>query len=243
MTRIVYGVHPVNALLDHPGRALRVLAAGRSQGIDAVARRAEAAGVPVEMVDRAVLDRLTDGGVHQGVAARAAPFPFSDLDTLFADPQPYDVILAFDEVTDPHNVGACLRTLEALGGRGAIIPAHRQAAVTPVTAKSSAGAIEHLALVQASNLVRALEKAVRAGFRVYGLGGDGPRRLDREAPGDPVVLVLGSEGRGLRPVVRAACDTVLSIPLAGRTGSLNVAAAAAVAVARFRLGDDKRNNP
>ncbi len=163
---------------------------------------------------------------HQGVCAEAAPYGYADAEALLAAPDP--LIVALDEVTDPQNLGAICRTAEAAGATGVVVPRHRSAEVTPAVCKASAGAVEHLALARVRNLADFLGAAKEAGTWCYGADAGSPVAYDAPDFTGGVVVVLGSEGRGLRPRVAGACDELLAIPQRGRVGSLNVAAAAAV---------------
>jgi len=163
---------------------------------------------------------------HQGVCAEVDPYPYADAADLLAAPDP--VIVALDEVTDPQNLGAICRTAEASGATGVVIPERRAAEVTAAVCKASAGAVEHLPVAQVRNLADFLAEAKAAGCWTYGAAAGA-----RTAYGAPdytggVVLVLGAEGRGLRPRVASACDDLVSLPLRGRIDSLNVSAAGAV---------------
>ena len=201
---------------------------------------AEEARVPVRRVSRNQLDAAARSEAPQGVLAHAAPLPEAELDTLCRrgrDGRP-PFLLALDGITDPQNVGALLRTAECAGVSGVLLPRHRAAHVTPTVAKAAAGAVEHLELALVSGLPAALARAKELGVWVVGLDGAGDASLfDLTVAEEPVVLVLGAEGSGLSRLTRARCDVVAAIPLVGALGSLNVAAAGALAcfeVARRR---------
>jgi 23S rRNA (guanosine2251-2'-O)-methyltransferase len=163
---------------------------------------------------------------HQGVCAEVDPYPYVDEAELLAVPAP--VLVALDEVTDPQNLGAISRTAEVAGATGVILPQRRSAEVTPAVCKASAGAVEHLAIAQVRNLADFLAQAKAAECWCYGAaaGAKTPYRSSDYRGG--VVLVLGAEGRGLRPRVRDACDDLVALPMRGHIDSLNVSAAAAV---------------
>jgi 23S rRNA (guanosine2251-2'-O)-methyltransferase len=179
--------------------------------------------------------RLTSGAhiaqrcgsdAHQGVCADVEEYRYADAAELIAAPDP--VLVALDEVTDPQNLGAICRTAECTGATGVILPERRSAEVTAAVCKASAGAVEHLAIAQVRNLADFLAEAKAAGCWTYGAAagaGTGYRQVDWRGG---VVLVLGAEGRGLRPRVAAACDDLVALPLRGRIESLNVSATAAV---------------
>ena len=176
--------------------------------------------------DAAELTRIAGSADHQGIVAEVEPYPYADPATLLAGPDA--LVVALDQVQDPHNLGAVCRTAEAAGAAGVVIPDRRSAAVTPAVAKASAGAVEHLPVARVRNLADWLAAAKAAGAWIYGAAAEAPGRyVDADLTGRAVV-VLGSEGAGLRPRVAASCDLLVSIPVLGRVGSLNVSAAAAV---------------
>ena len=202
--------------------------------------RASQQGVPVRTVSRERLAAAARTSAPQGVLAHADPLPEADLDEL-AEGRPGRgpaLVVALDGVTDPHNLGAVLRTAECAGSTGAVVGRHGGPSITPTVAKVAAGAVEHLGLASVSSLPAALARLRRSGLWAVGLDAEAPESLFGLSLGrEPVVLVLGSEGRGLSRLVRERCDAVVSIPQRGLLSSLNVAAAAAVAcfeVARRR---------
>ncbi|HSI81900.1 MAG TPA: 23S rRNA (guanosine(2251)-2'-O)-methyltransferase RlmB [Solirubrobacterales bacterium] len=173
------------------------------------------------------LTRLAGSPDHQGVVAAVDPYPYADPRTLLEAPAA--LVLALDQVQDPRNLGAICRTAEAVGAAGVVVPRRRSAAVTAAACKAAAGAVEHLAVARVGNLADWLEgDAKEAGAWVQGAAADAEAPyFDADLTGR-VVLVLGGEGKGLRPRVAATCDLLIAIPLAGRVASLNVSAAAAV---------------
>jgi 23S rRNA (guanosine2251-2'-O)-methyltransferase len=183
---------------------------------------------PTELAP-AELERLCESQDHQGVCAEAGPYPYADPDRLLEDES--GLVLCLDEVQDPHNLGAVCRVAESAGATGIVIPERRSAEVTPAVCKSSAGAVEHLDVVRVGNLANWLGEAKAAGAWVYGAGRS-PDAVSYDTPDyrGRVVLVLGSEGRGLRPRVAAACDQIVALPQRGRVDSLNVATAASALV-------------
>jgi 23S rRNA (guanosine2251-2'-O)-methyltransferase len=220
---ILYGRNPVRETLRGRRTVSRVWATPK------VARAQWLAAAPVEVVDDpARLEERCGSPAHQGVCAEAAPYPYADADELLAATDP--LIVALDQVADPQNLGAICRTAEAAGATGVVIPRHRSAEVTPAVCRASAGAVEHLPVARVRNLADFLAAAKAAGCWSYGADGAAPVPYDQPDYRGGVVLVLGSEGRGLRPRVAAACDELVSIPLRGRVASLNVSAAAAVLV-------------
>lgn len=206
--------------------------------LESKSARELASAVPLSMAMREVgreeLDALTDGGVHQGVAALVRPAPDVKLkDILQAESRP--PLVALDEVTDPHNLGAVLRACEATGVAGVIVPGRRSALLTAAARKASAGASELVPLIEVTNLVQALKEARAAGYWIIGTAlGEGAQDIYDAAMPLPAVVVFGSEGRGLRPLVRATCDVLLQIPMQGKLQSINISQAAAVVLFELR---------
>ena len=229
----VYGRNPVLALLRSGGRRadeIAVLAGGRGPlgEVVALARRA---GVKVSFRTRDQLTAMAGSADHQGVVARVSSAEYVDLDDVLAEPvergQPA-FYLVLDQVQDPRNLGAILRTAEAFGVHGVVIPKHHAVGLTDAAARTAMGALERVPVARTTNLVSALEKIKESGTWTYGaVTGDGVAPWAADLRG-PVCLVLGSEGEGLRPLVARACDVMLAIPMAVGADSLNVAAAAAV---------------
>lgn len=203
---------------------------GPSDVVDEILELARRAGVPVRETNRSALGRLAGIDVHQGVLAIADPLATTELDALATAEGGPATVVALDGVTDPHNVGAVLRSAESAGATGAVLPRHGGPAVTATVAKAAAGAIEHLALASVARIPAALERLKSSGLWVVGLDSEGDSALfGLELLTEPVVLVLGAEGAGLSRLSRERCDVVASIPRKGRTASLNVSAAAALA--------------
>ena len=243
--RCVYGVGPVRELLARRASDVRAVwvdpqRAGKSAG-DAVAQlvtAARAAGVRVEDRTRDELDRVAgEGGRHQGIVAWLGAFGYAELDdVLAAVGDEHALLVALDGVEDPRNLGAIVRSAYLLGAHGVIIPEHRAAQVTPVVAKASAGASELVPIAQVGNLVRALEQLREAGvWRVGVHAAAGAQPIDALDGKLPLVLVLGSEGGGVRPLVAKHCDFHAVIPMARTAvGSFNVSVAAAIALYEIR---------
>ena len=184
------------------------------------------------------LTRLAGSPDHQGVVAEVDPYPYADPEALLRSPAA--LVVALDQVTDPHNLGAVCRSAEAVGASGLVIPERRSAAVTAAVSKASAGAVEHLAVARVPNLADWLGRAKEAGAWIYGAEANAATPYTNADLTGRVVLVLGSEGKGLRKRVAAACDLLVAIPASGRIDSLNVSAAAAVLLfeaARQRRAD------
>jgi 23S rRNA (guanosine2251-2'-O)-methyltransferase len=191
-------------------------------------------GVPILEVSRAELDRMTGGVLHQGIGLQVPPFlyePFEDL-LAAATEQAGPLLVALDGVTDPRNLGAVIRSAAAFGAHGVFLPERRAAGVTATTWRTSAGAAARLPVAQVTNLTRALKACQDLGFVVVGLDADGTTDLyELEAAVDPLVVVVGSEGRGLSRLVGATCDLRVRIPMAAEVESLNASVAAAVTLA------------
>ncbi|HEX2231859.1 MAG TPA: 23S rRNA (guanosine(2251)-2'-O)-methyltransferase RlmB [Thermoleophilaceae bacterium] len=213
---ILYGRNPVFEALRGRRRVRRVWAT-RGQGWPE--------GVEVLRASTTELEELCGSPDHQGVCAEADPYPCADAGGLLADGEA--LVVCLDEVQDPHNLGAVCRVAEAVGASGVVIPERRAAEVTPAVCKASAGAVEHLPVARVRNLADWLREAKGVGAWVYGADSEAELGYDKPDYGGRVVLVLGAEGRGLRPRVAATCDALVSLPLRGRVASLNVSTAAA----------------
>ncbi len=223
---ILYGRNPVREALRGRRRAVeRVWATeAAQQSEDWLAEAAE-----LHTADAAWIEERAGSTDHQGICAEAEGYPYADPARLLVDEQA--LVLALDEVQDPHNLGAVCRVAESAGAAGVVIPERRAAEVTPAAAKASAGAVEHLPVARVRNLADWLATAKKTGAWVYGAAA-GPEAVSYADPdySGRVVLVLGSEGRGLRPRVAAGCDQMIQLPQLGRVGSLNVSTAAAALV-------------
>jgi 23S rRNA (guanosine2251-2'-O)-methyltransferase len=183
-------------------------------------------GAPMASATAEEIERRCGSADHQGMCAEVSDFVYAEPDSLIGNGP--GLVLALDQIQDPQNLGAICRTAECAGARGIVIGQRRSAEVTPAVCKASAGAVEHLPVARARNLADFLITAKRAGMWCYGADASSKLAYDAVDYGGAVVLVLGAEGKGLRPRVAAACDELVSIPLRGRIESLNVSAAAAV---------------
>jgi len=216
---VVYGRNAVREALRGRRRVHAVWAtqgAGREPWVPKDAHRATAEEI----------EALCGSDGHQGVCAEADPFPYAGAAELLARRDP--LLVALDEVTDPQNLGAVARSAECAGATGVVIPERRAAEVTAAVCKASAGAVEHLPIARVRNLADFLADAKAAGCWTYGAAAGAGTSYDAPDYAGGVVVVLGAEGRGLRPRVAASCDQLVSIPLRGRIDSLNVSATAAV---------------
>lgn len=217
---IVYGRNPVREALRGRRRVHRVYATG--------AHEVWPGDVDVVVAEPYEIEERCGSPDHQGVCAEVEAYPYVDADSLL---EPEDaLVLCLDEVQDPHNLGAVCRVAEAAGCAGVVLPERRAAEVTPAVCKASAGAVEHLLVARVRNLADWLAQAKRLEAWVYGAAADARVPYDRPDYSGRVVLVLGSEGRGLRPRVAGACDEHVFLPSPGKVGSLNVSTAAAALV-------------
>jgi len=215
-SELVYGRRAVREALRGRREVLELLATERAAR-DGWERKPK-------VVPEKVLTELAGTRDHQGVVARVEPFRYADAYELAAG-EP--LLVALDQVTDPRNLGAVIRSAEGAGATGVILPAHNSARVTPAVARSSAGAVEHLPVAVVANLARYLNEVKGPRLWVWGAAADGSPMAEADLSGG-LTLVFGAEGKGLRPLVRKACDGMVAIPLAGQVESLNVSVAAAV---------------
>ena len=200
----------------------------RGQPISRIVAMAKDAGVPVKKVDAKKLDNLSNGLSHQGVVARAAAYQYSTLSDIFAkagDEAPFIIIA--DAIEDPHNLGAIIRTAEAAGAHGIVIPKRGSVGLTAIVGRTSAGAVEHLPVARVTNLVSAIKELKERGVWVYGADMNGARWETVDLTG-PLALVIGSEGFGVSRLVRENCDGILSLPMCGKINSLNASVAAGI---------------
>jgi len=232
-SEIVAGRNSVVEALRADVPVTTMYVAGRIDADDRVRealKTATAKGIAVLETPRGELDRLTDGAVHQGLALQVPPYEYAHPQD-FIDPQSPGIplVVALDGITDPRNLGAIIRSVAAFGGHGVVVPERRSVGMTASAWKTSAGAAARVPVALAPNLTRALEEYRKAGFFVLGLDMDG----DVELPGlelatEPIVIVVGSEGKGLSRLVRETCDQIVSIPMSAATESLNAGIAAGV---------------
>ena len=246
MARLLYGFHAVTARLrTHPSSVRGIYAGARRQ--DARMRdlvtRAGTAGVPVHPVDDARLQELAGHGRHQGVVAEvddALPHVTPD-DVLEALAEPA-LLLVLDGVTDPHNLGACLRSADAFGAHAVVVPKDRSVGMNATVAKAASGAADTVPVVTVTNLARSLAAMKARGVWVLGAdtGGEDLARADLSGP---IAWVLGAEGSGLRRLTRESCDRIVGIPLVGSVGSLNVSVAAGICLHATRAARVRAAGP
>jgi 23S rRNA (guanosine2251-2'-O)-methyltransferase len=235
--RIVYGVNPVTELLRAGGEGLAELwladGGARGAALGDLERLGRAAGAKVRHAPRPKLDRLAGTDHHQGIVAVVADFRYAELEDLLAAAEASGrpaLLVVLDGVEDPHNLGAVIRSAHALGGHGVVIPKDRAVGVTPAVAKASAGAIERCPVARVTNVSKAIESLKEAGVWSVALAADAEKPLSALDLRGPTALVLGSEGEGIRPLVRRTCDLDANIPMTGDFESLSVSASAAVAL-------------
>jgi 23S rRNA (guanosine2251-2'-O)-methyltransferase len=241
----VFGIHAVNALLDSRPEAVDTLLLSKNRQdhlLTTLEERAKTLGIALRFVDKKELD--THGKSHQGAMALLnATTPQEELslpELIERALAGQRLILALDGLTDPHNLGACLRSAEALGAAGVLIPRDRSAQVSSIVHKTSAGASERIPVISITNLSQSLKTLKDAGFWITGLAGEGDIPLSEVDFSLPTVLVLGSEGSGMRRLTKEHCDFIAKIPMKGTTESLNVSVACGVAlyeVSRQRQSD------
>lgn len=201
------------------------------QTLGHIASKARSQGIVVVETDRRKLDMMSQTHAHQGVVAVCAVKEYCTVQGILAAAEekgedPF--VIVCDEISDPHNLGAIIRSAECVGAHGVVIPKRRSAGLTAVVGKAAAGAAEHMAIARVSNISAALEELKKAGLWVYGAAAEGTNPLWKTDLKGPIALVIGSEGDGMSRLVREHCDFILSIPLRGQISSLNASAAAAV---------------
>lgn len=234
----VLGRNPVLECLRAgvPATALYVaLGAEADERVTESVARAADSGISILEVPRADLDRMTANHLHQGIALQVPPYHYAHPDDLLAAAMdtPPALLVALDNISDPRNLGAIVRSVAAFGGHGVLIPQRRSASVTAVAWRTSAGAAARIPVARATNLTRTLKDWADRGLRVIGLDAAGATAVDDLDGSDPLVVVVGSEGKGLSRLVRQNCDEVVSIPMAGRAESLNASVAAGVVLAEI----------
>lgn len=228
----VEGKNPVLEAL-RSGRTIEKLlvARGISEGtVGEIINMAREKGIVIQEVDRQRLDEISDFGIHQGVIAYVTPYHYVEVDEIILRAKekgedPFLIIL--DEVTDPHNLGAVIRTAECCGAHGVIIPKRRSAGLTPAVVKASAGAVEYMPVAKVTNLARLLDELKTHGIWIVGADLEGSPYTRLNLTG-PLALVIGSEGQGIRRLVKEKCDFLAGIPLKGRIESLNASVAAGI---------------
>ncbi|HEX9056712.1 MAG TPA: 23S rRNA (guanosine(2251)-2'-O)-methyltransferase RlmB [Ktedonobacterales bacterium] len=235
MADYVWGRYPVLEALRSRRRVHRILVAQGPQdaALNQVMDQARRVGVPIETNSRRHLDDITKGANHQGVVAVVAPRTYAELDDIFArakDREESPLVLVLDAIQDVQNLGSLIRTAEAVGAHGVVIPEHRAAGLTPAVDKTSAGAVEFLPVVRVNNITRVLDDLKKRGLWCIGLDGEATTDYDRANLTGPAALVVGNEAKGISRLVREHCDVLIRIPMRGQVGSLNAAVAGSIAL-------------
>ncbi|ACD95583.1 23S rRNA (guanosine(2251)-2'-O)-methyltransferase RlmB [Trichlorobacter lovleyi] len=230
---ILYGINPVREALRGNRKAfeLFVQTGGTDQRIAKLATLAEEKGIAVRRRERADLERLAGNPHHQGVVLKVAPFIYAELEDFLANHQESEggmFLLVLDRIQDPQNLGALIRSAACAGVQGVIIPKDRACGMTPVVEKASAGAVETIPVIQVTNLVQTLERLKQAGCWIFGLAGEANKDIYQADYRGNLALVVGSEGEGIRPLVRKHCDLLLAIPHYGGISSLNASVAGGI---------------
>jgi 23S rRNA (guanosine2251-2'-O)-methyltransferase len=230
----LFGLHVIESLLQHHPQQIIELWTDpqrRDQRVQEVLTLARAQGLKVQHAERATLDKMAEGGTHQGIVARCKNTHFyteDHLPELLRHLHEPPLLLVLDSVQDPHNLGACLRTAEAAGVHVVLVPKDRAASLSATVRKVASGAAERVPLIQVTNLARTLRHLQEQGIWVVGTDSEAKHSLFESDLRLPLALVLGAEGSGLRRLTRETCDSLIKIPMRGAIESLNVAAAAAV---------------
>ncbi len=233
---LIYGRHPVLTALENQRQLNRIWITTRLRydpRFHSLILQAKENGTVIDEVEPRRLDQITQQANHQGIAAQVAPYAYKDLGELIERSKSVSeapVIVVADGITDPHNLGAIIRTAEAIGSQGLVIPQRRAVGITSSVMKVAAGALETFSVARVVNLSRALEELKAAGFWVYGTDSTANKPLHKVQFTGPIVLVVGSEGEGLSLLTQRCCDVLVSIPLPGNTPSLNASVAAGMAM-------------
>jgi len=238
-TELVVGRNPVIECLHArvPATALYIAQGTRNDDrLTEAVQLAHSRSIPLIEVPRIELDSMTGNGLHQGVGLQIPPFEYADVFDLIgtvADSKEQGMIVVLDNITDPRNLGAVIRSTAAFGGQGVVIPERRSASVTAVAWRTSAGTAARLPVAKATNITRVLKEFQQNGYQVVGLDAGGDTTYDSYDGTGPVVIVVGSEGKGLSRLVRETCDVLVSVPTASWVESLNASVAAGVVLSEF----------
>ncbi|MBI5508776.1 MAG: 23S rRNA (guanosine(2251)-2'-O)-methyltransferase RlmB [Deltaproteobacteria bacterium] len=248
-SRYIYGRHPVSeALRARPSdvRRIYVVDSGHTGRLADIERAAAHHGIPIVNVSKAAIEELVGAAPHQGIAAAVAPFAYVEildlLDAARKEDQP-PLLLVLDQIQDPHNLGALVRSAYALGAHGVVIPKDRAVEVTPTVVKASAGATSHLPIARVTNLRRAMDDLKKAGVWLVGAAANAERVLADVDLAQPTALVIGSEGQGARRLTLETCDLLVRVPMAGSLGSLNASVAGAICLYEAARQRQERATP
>jgi 23S rRNA (guanosine2251-2'-O)-methyltransferase len=229
MDNRIFGLHAVyETLASHrvPIERIHISREAHSAKLKEILEMARLRGVPVRKEERSILDRLAEGAAHQGIVAISAAMSYADFEVLFKAERP--IIVVLDGIEDPHNLGAVIRTAEASGVAGIVVPERHSATLSATVVKASAGASAYVPIVRAKNLVNTIDEMKERGVWVVGVDPTASQDWTSFDYTGAIAVVLGGEHRGLRRLVREHCDVVVRIPMLGKIGSLNISAAAAV---------------
>jgi 23S rRNA (guanosine2251-2'-O)-methyltransferase len=231
----LYGIHALEAVLARePERIIELyLLKGREdERFNTLVNQARRFGISIQFCQRKVLDEKSKGEQHQGVVARARPgkvLDEKDLDNII-ESQNLPFLLILDGVTDPHNLGACLRSADAAGVHAVIVPKDKSATLTPIVRKVACGAAEVIPLIQVTNLSRTIRDIQQVGVWVVGTAGEAEKTIYQASLTGPLALVMGAEGKGMRRLTRENCDELIKLPMAGSVSSLNVSVATGISL-------------
>ena len=228
------GINAIQAMLEqHPERLIQLWTQPGNARVAALAEQAQNAGIPVQSAKGDTLNRLVHGDHHQGIVAEFQPVENpteADLDSIIESAGRETLLLVLDQVQDPHNLGACLRSAAAAGAQAVIVPRDRSAGLTPAARRAAAGAAESIPLIEVANLARTLQNIAQLGVWSVGLAGEAEISLHQTDLKGPIALVMGGEENGLRRLTRERCDALAKIPMPGAMESLNVSVATGIAL-------------
>ena len=232
-SEILYGFHPVFEALKAGRREFSevyIVNEKDSKRFEKISGLVQERNIPLKMLNSPQLQRITGSDFHQGIGARVGEYPFAAFEDILNNIKPgnNDFLLLLDNVVDPHNLGALVRTALCVGVRGIIITKDRSASPTPAVSKASAGALEHVMLCRVTNMVGAIKEIKEKGFWVVGMDAGADRPVFNCELGDQLAIVIGGEEKGIRPLVKTNCDFLVSIPQKGSVSSLNASVAGAV---------------
>lgn len=240
--QVIYGIHPVKEAIAHDDEGVRrvVIAMGRrGNTVQELISLAKQKGIPVEMRERAYLDRLAGGQSHQGVVGMCESFTYASMEEVIGNrgiSSTHDLILLLDGIQDPRNFGSLIRTAHCFGANGVIIPENRASSVTVTVIKASAGAAYHIPIARVVNVARAIDFLKERGFWIYGASPEGEHIFNTLDYAASIGLLMGSEGGGIRPLLKEKCDFLVSVPMVGEIDSLNVSVAAGILLFEMRKG-------
>jgi len=228
---LIYGINPVAEALRSNRchmKEIRVAEGRGLKGLEKTIRIAESKGIPLKKAARSQLDSLTKNAPHQGVVGIIEQFPYADLDEVLQGGAGAPFLLVLDGIEDPRNLGALIRTADACGVWGVVIPKDRAADITPAVAKGSAGAVFHIPVIRVTNIAVTLRQIKERAMWVLGAAAEAHTELYAHDLTVPLAVVIGGEGRGMRPLVKKECDLLAAIPMRGKINSLNASAAGSV---------------